>query len=210
MHAYYEARAREYEDVYAKPERQADLARLKAWLAEEARERAILEIACGTGYWTAIAAATARVILAIDHSAASLELARSKALGPRVDFALADAYALPDFPRAFDCGMAHFFLSHVPNARRSAFLSDFASRLCPGAKLLLIDNAFVVGSSTPIARRDDAGNTYQLRTLKTGERHEVLKNFPTRREIATALGSVASQVDVLQLTYYWAARAILA
>jgi SAM-dependent methyltransferase len=210
MHAYYEARAREYEDVYAKPERQADLARLRAWLAEEARDRAILEIACGTGYWTAIAGATSRVILAIDRSAASLELARSKALGPRVDFALADAYALPDFARSFDCGMAHFFLSHVPNARRGDFLAHFASRLCPGAKLLLIDNAFVVGSSTPIARRDEEGNTYQLRTLKTGERHEVLKNFPTTREIKTALSTVASQIDVLQMTYYWAARAILA
>jgi demethylmenaquinone methyltransferase/2-methoxy-6-polyprenyl-1,4-benzoquinol methylase len=210
MHAYYEARAGEYEDVYAKPERQADLARLRAWLAAEARGRAILEIACGTGYWTAIAAATARLILGIDRSAASLELARSKALGPRVDFALADAYALPGFAGSFDCGMAHFFLSHVPNARRGDFLADFASRLCPGAKLLLIDNAFVVGSSTPIARRDDEGNTYQLRTLKTGERHEVLKNFPTTREIEAALSPVASQVDVLQLTYYWAARAILA
>jgi SAM-dependent methyltransferase len=210
MHTYYEARAREYEDVYAKPERQADLARLKAWLAEEARDRAILEIACGTGYWTAIAAVTARLILAIDRSAASLELARSKALGPRVDFALADAYALPDFARSFDCGMAHFFFSHVPNARTADFLAHFASRLCPGAKLLLIDNAFVVGSSTPIARRDEEGNTYQLRTLRTGERHEVLKNFPTTREVEAALRTVASQVDVLQLPYYWAARAILA
>ena len=100
MHAYYEARAREYEEIYAKPERQADLARLKAWLAEEARDRAILEIACGTGYWTAIAATTAYLILAIDRSIASLELARSKALGPRVDFAEADAYGLPNFARA--------------------------------------------------------------------------------------------------------------
>jgi SAM-dependent methyltransferase len=209
MHTYYEARAREYEEIYAKPERQADLARLKAWLAEEARDRAILEIACGTGYWTAIAAATAHRIVAIDRSAASLELARSKALGSRVDFAVADAYDLPDFAHAFDCGMAHFFYSHVPNARIAAFLADFASRLRPGAKLLLIDNAFVVGSSTPIARRDDEGNTYQMRTLSTGERHEVLKNFPSTPEIEAALRIVASQVDVLQLTYYWAARAIL-
>jgi SAM-dependent methyltransferase len=210
MHAYYEARAREYEEIYAKPERQADLARLKAWVAEEAHDRAILEIACGTGYWTAVAATTARLILAIDRSAASLELARSKALGPRVDFAEADAYALPDFARHFDCGMAHCFWSHLPKARIAAFLAHFASRLSPGAKLLLIDNLFVPGSNTPIARRDEEGNTYQLRTLSTGERHEVLKNFPTTHEIKAALGAVASQVDLLQLTYYWAARAILA
>jgi demethylmenaquinone methyltransferase/2-methoxy-6-polyprenyl-1,4-benzoquinol methylase len=34
MTDYYQARAHEYESVYDKPERQEDLHRLRAWLAE--------------------------------------------------------------------------------------------------------------------------------------------------------------------------------
>ena len=48
--AYYAARAAEYERVYAKPERQTDLSRLRAAVAEFARGRRVLEVACGTGY----------------------------------------------------------------------------------------------------------------------------------------------------------------
>ncbi|HEY6168738.1 MAG TPA: class I SAM-dependent methyltransferase, partial [Verrucomicrobiae bacterium] len=51
---YYARRAGEYERIYAKPERQADLAALRARLAEAFRGRRVLEIACGTGYWTEV------------------------------------------------------------------------------------------------------------------------------------------------------------
>jgi len=209
MDCYYQARAREYESVYAKPERQSDLARLKAWLAAEARGRTVLEVACGTGYWTAIAAATARRILATDRNGAPLSIARSKALGPSVVLRRADAYHLPEFAQCFDCGMAHFWWSHMPHRRTREFLVHFASRLAAGAKLLLIDNNFVSGSSTPISRRDGDGNTYQMRTLATGERYEVLKNFPSGADIERALGAVSSRIDILQLTHYWAARALI-
>jgi SAM-dependent methyltransferase len=186
MKAYYQARAREYEAVYAKPERQRDLAQLRHWLAQRARGRTILELACGTGYWTAIAAATARYILATDLNPRPLALARAKTPGANVAFCRADAYALPLFDRRFDCGMAHFWWSHVPLNKIGAFVAHFCSRLSPGASLLMIDNRFVPGSSTPLSRRDADGNTYRTRTLSSGAQHEVIKNFPTPREIDCA------------------------
>jgi SAM-dependent methyltransferase len=210
MQAYYEARAREYEAVYAKPERQSDLTQLKEWLVLQARGRVVLEVACGTGYWTAIAAVATRFIVATDVAAEPLKIARAKGLGSCVTFCQADAYELPRFDREFDCGMAHFWWSHVPNGLMHQFLAHFSSRLSPGANLLLIDNTYVAGSSTPISRRDTDGNTYQIRTLSTGEQHEVLKNFHSAREIEVALGTICSQIEVLQLKYYWAARAVLA
>jgi demethylmenaquinone methyltransferase/2-methoxy-6-polyprenyl-1,4-benzoquinol methylase len=209
MSAYYQARARDYEAVYHKPERQSDLAELRSWLTEETRGRTILEVACGTGYWTAVAASAAQSIHAIDLNSGPLEIARSKGLGPNVSFAQADAYALPDLGGEFDCGMAHFWWSHVPKAEQQRFLAHFASKLRKGAELLMIDNNFVAGSSTPISRTDAAGNTYQLRALPTAERHEVLKNFPSTSDIETALGTFCSKVHVLQLKHYWAVSAVL-
>jgi hypothetical protein len=44
---------------------------------------------------------------------------------------------------------------------------------------VLLDNLYVPGSSTPISRTDETGDTYQLRALASGETFEVLKNFPT-------------------------------
>ncbi len=131
MTDYYQARAHEYESVYDKPERQEDLHRLRAWLAEEARGRTMLEVACGTGYWTAVAASTASAIVATDLNAGPLEIARAKGLGAHVRFDQADAFALPDYGVPFDAGMAHFWWSHVPIADQQRFLGHFASKLRP-------------------------------------------------------------------------------
>ena len=56
---YYARRAREYERIYAIPERQADLRRLREWVLDFAASRQLLEIACGTGYWTEVAVSVA-------------------------------------------------------------------------------------------------------------------------------------------------------
>ena len=55
MARYYAQRAAYYERVYFKPERQADLRQMEAWVAAHFSGRRVLEIACGTGWWTATA-----------------------------------------------------------------------------------------------------------------------------------------------------------
>jgi ubiquinone/menaquinone biosynthesis C-methylase UbiE len=206
---YYQARAPEFESVYDKPERQADLAKLRSWLADETRATTLLEVACGTGYWTSVAAATAKVIVAIDFNSGPLEIARSKQLGPHVTFAQADAYALPDYGLVFDAGMAHFWWSHVSVADQQAFLDRFASKLRKGAKLLMIDNAFVASSTSAPSLTDELGNTYQMRRLQNGSEYEIVKNFPTHDELRSALKRHSTAVNILQLEYYWAVSAVL-
>jgi hypothetical protein len=76
-------------------------------------------------------------------------------------------------------------------------------RLEPGARVAMLDNRYVEGSSTPITRRDEAGNTYQQRTLDDGSAHEVLKNFPTREQAFAALGSRARNPQWIEHVHYW-------
>ena len=74
MVEYYARRAAEYEDVYRKPERQSDLVRLTERLAAAFPGMDVLEVACGTGYWTRRLAKSARRIVASDVSDLAFDL----------------------------------------------------------------------------------------------------------------------------------------
>jgi SAM-dependent methyltransferase len=203
--AYYARRAREYERIYEKPERQADLVRLRSWLRDTLAGHRILEVACGTGYWTAELAPVATAIVATDASPEVLALARQKPYpANQVRFESADAHALADVPGDFTAGLAAFWWSHVPRERQAAFLTGFHARLGAGATVVLVDNRYVPGSSTPIARRDEMGNTYQQRSLADGTTHEVLKNFPTAAELESVFEPSARSLSIVEFEYYWA------
>lgn len=201
---YYAARAREYERVYAKPERQADLTQLETLLPALFADRRMLDVACGTGYWTQFIAQEAKAIVAVDVTPETLEVAAEKPWpSGRVSFRVADAYALPDDLGLFDAAFAGFWWSHVPVRDRPRFLSSLDRRLIPGAKVVLLDNLLVEGSSTPIAHRDPDGNTYQRRRLDDGSEHVVLKNFPSEAELRADIATFGHNMHFTGLQYYW-------
>ena len=84
---YYRRRAREYEAIYAKPERQTDLAFLKKHIAERLAQRRVLEVACGTGYWTVLVTRLAAKVVATEtneariNSAAEQRIKRTREAG---------------------------------------------------------------------------------------------------------------------------------
>ena len=201
---YYAERAREYERIYDKPERQRDLEWLKQALPSMLAGRRVLEIACGTGYWTQYLAREARAIVGIDINDETLALARSKALpAAQVTFRIADAYALPEHLGRFEGLFAGFWWSHIPVQERRRFFAAVDSCLAPGARVVLVDNVYVEGSSTPITRRDLAGNSYQTRRLDDGSEHEVLKNFPAEAELLSDIAGLGHSPQYIGLQYYW-------
>jgi len=205
LQRYYASRALEYEAIYDKPERQEELAWLRAHVAEFARDRHVLEVACGTGYWTAELARAAGSVLATDATDEVLAVARARGLSPEVvAFANADAYRLETVAGRFDAAFAGFWWSHVPLADLARFLAGLNARLARPARVLLVDNRYVEGSSTPLSRSDESGNTYQQRRLADGTTHEVLKNFPTADEVRRALRAAgASAPEVGETTHFW-------
>jgi SAM-dependent methyltransferase len=202
---YYAERANEYELIYRKPERQSDLARLARELQASLAGQDVLELACGTGYWTRLYAPAAASVLATDLSPEVLGLARSKHYPPnRVRFAIADAYQPDRIPGRFTAVFAGFWWSHVPRERLAGFLAGLHHRFPSGTRVVFCDNRFVEGSSTPETRRDATGNTYQSRRLQGGAEYEVLKNFPPREEIGQTLHSAgAAEIRITELTFYW-------
>ena len=200
---YYRRRASEYEAIYAWPERQADLAILRKKIPDKLRGARVLEIACGTGYWTPLVAAVAREVVATDLADETLNIAQSKTYtNTKPQFIVADAYALPESLGRFDAALAVFWWSHIPRPRIGEFLASLHRRLDPGATVVLMDNLFVAGASTPISEIDSDGNTYQLRRLGDGSQVRVLKNFPTEAELRSHL---PSPLSFEPLEYYWLA-----
>ena len=206
MVAYYAERAQEFERIYEKPERREQLDELKRLVRDTLAGRRVLEPACGTGYWTAVAAQSAAHVTAFDVNESVLALARAKGLDPqRVEFLVGDAYEPPPFTERFDAALVAFWWSHMPRRRVLAFLDRLHALLDPGAVVLCMDNTFVPGESTSITRVDEDMNTFQTRRLESGHEFLVLKNYPTEDELRAAIGPVATaDVEVKWLRHYWA------
>lgn len=204
MERYYAKRAAIYEQVYDKPERQHELEWLRRRVPEIFSGRTVLEVACGTGYWTQYIARTASRVYACDINDAVLEIAREKPIPPgRVSFFKADAVTLEGAPGGCDAAFAGFWWSHVKKSDLAKFVRNLASKLVPGAVVAILDNRYAEGSSTAISRRDTEGNTYQIRHLPNGEEYEVLKNFPTPEELAEVVRPVAREAKLETVAYYW-------
>ena len=206
MCGYYRQRAAYYERVYHKPERQPDLRAMERWLTDTLRGRRVLELACGTGWWTPHGARDATRWLATDLNPETMDVARRKLLPPNVEFATLDAYTLeglaPD--ATFDAAFAGCWWSHVPRQRLAGWVNLLHARLQPGARVVFLDNSFVQTSNLPITHQDAAGNTYQTRTLDDSSVHKVLKNFPTPEQVRAAAGVRARDFAWIAWHHYWA------
>jgi demethylmenaquinone methyltransferase/2-methoxy-6-polyprenyl-1,4-benzoquinol methylase len=210
MQDYYAARAPEYDRIYAKPERQDDLRQIEQWLPPVFGGKSVLEVACGTGYWTQFIAPVARQIVAVDAAPDTMRIAKERVGPGKVEFVEGDAYALDLGGRRFQGGFAGFWFSHVPRSRVREFLLGFHSVLEPGATVVLLDNLYVEGSSTPISERDAEGNSYQVRKLDSGDTHRLIKNFPTEAQLRDDLAGLATQIRYRTWQYYWALQYVTA
>jgi len=97
---YYKERAKEYEKIYSKSERQSDLLIAEQILQNTFADHDVFEIACGPGYWTEKISATAKNILATDINDAVIEVAKSKRYSRvKVHFQTADIFSLTNITK---------------------------------------------------------------------------------------------------------------
>ena len=179
MKAYYEARAREYDDwVYGRglfTERQRP-----GWHDErEELERALadlppvrtLDVACGTGWLTQHLGGE---VTGLDTSESMVAIAAERI--PEARFVVGDALALPFADDAFDRVLTGHFYGHLENEERRRFV-DESRRVAP--ELVVVDSAL---------REDVDAEEWQERILKDGSRWEVYKRYFTPEGLAEELG----------------------
>ncbi|MEM9886680.1 MAG: methyltransferase domain-containing protein [Bacteroidota bacterium] len=201
---YYQERAKEYDLVYEKPERQVDLCKLKTYLPTKFEAKHTLEIACGTGYWTKSIAKAALSVSAIDINESVLEIAKTRLKNQvNVTLSQSDYQNLSQLKVKYDALFGGFIWSHIPLEQLENFLSICLNAVKPYGIAVFIDNRYIEGNSTPICRVDDMGNSYQIRKLQSGATFEVIKNYPTVSSVRELLKDAAFQISWKELEYYW-------
>jgi demethylmenaquinone methyltransferase/2-methoxy-6-polyprenyl-1,4-benzoquinol methylase len=185
MRAYYARRAAYYERVYFKPERQADLRAMEAWLPTAFAGRHVLEVACGTGWWTPHGARDAASWLATDINPETMAVARSKRLPGCVAFATVDAYTLAGLQgqavgdaasqgaTSFDAAASRGATSFDAAASRGA--TSFDAAASPGATSFDAAFAGCWWSHVPLQRMGDWLDTLHAH-LAPGARVVMLDN----------------------------------
>jgi ubiquinone/menaquinone biosynthesis C-methylase UbiE len=176
--AYYEARAREYDEwwlgqgLYAEhiPEGwYQERAQLEGWIAELAPVKT-LDVACGTGFMTRHLRGE---VVGLDQSASMLEVAREQA--PNAEYVRGDALALPFDDGSFDRVFTSYFYCHLEDEDARRFRAE-ARRVA--------NELVVVGTV-----HEQGENAYWAeRKLNDGSRWKVFKRVFIPDELAEELG----------------------
>jgi SAM-dependent methyltransferase len=178
MRAYYDARAREYDDwwlgrgLYADRDRPGwheEVERLCEVVAGLSPAR-VLDVACGTGFLTRHLRGE---VVGLDQSPAMVEVASARLPGARIG--QGDAVPLPFADGEFDRVFTGHFYGHLLAGERERFVAE-ARRVA--RELVVVDSALHDGVEP---------EEWQERSLKDGTRHRVYKRYFRGRELAQEL-----------------------
>jgi ubiquinone/menaquinone biosynthesis C-methylase UbiE len=177
--AYYDRRAREYDDWWLGTGRFAGRDR-PGWDAERERLVALvaglppartLDVACGTAFLTRHLAGP---VAALDQSPEMVAIARGRL--PHSLVIAGDALALPFGSGVFERVFTGHFYGHLAGAERTRFLAE-ARRVAP--ELVVVDSALRPGV-------EPEGS--QTRVLDDGSEHRVFKRYLTAEGLAEEIG----------------------
>lgn len=148
--AYYRAHAPRYDDWWFRRGRhdlgdefrqqwESEIAAVRRALDDVAPLGDVLELAGGTGNWTAELIARSDTVTVVDASPEAVAIARAKVKGP-VEWVLADLFTFSP-ERRYDTVFFSFWLSHVPDDRFDEFWGLVGECLAPDGSVFFVDNA---------------------------------------------------------------------
>jgi 2-polyprenyl-3-methyl-5-hydroxy-6-metoxy-1,4-benzoquinol methylase len=184
--AYYRARAAEYDEWFyrhGRYDRGAD--ENQQWFDESAEVRAalhsipyqghVLELAPGTGIWTAELGKMADKVTAIDASPEMIAINQAKVQSDKVEYIEADLFNWQP-QQQYNMVFFGFWLSHVPPENLGAFLQIVAAALKPDGRIFMVDSRRTPSSTAKDHVLPDEGTTLE-RKLNDGSTYRIVKIF---------------------------------
>ena len=199
--AYYRARAPEYDEWFARRGRydrgsehtarwEAEVEVVRDALHSSGLRGRVLELACGTGWWTAELARSADSVTAVDSSPEVLQLNQERVGGSAVQYIEADIFDWQP-PQTFDAVFFAFWLTHVPPDRFSAFWKLVDSCLGREGRVFFVDNRWYPeyrwpAGEAPLSEKAAAPHL-AVRELNDGRRFDMVKVFYEAQELTARL-----------------------
>lgn len=205
---YYRTRASEYDEWFLRKGKYDRGLRLNTlWFAEveEVKKELkqfnpkgnVLELACGTGWWTEELTTYADHITAVDVAPEVIEINRGKVQNKKVTYTQADIFNWkPD--SKYDVVFFSFWISHIPPERFASFWNFVRSALTPNGRVFFLDN---LKSATQ--KETDYQATTSIRTVKSGEQFTIVKIFYKPKELEHRLENLGWQVTVKHTANYF-------
>jgi len=195
MSRYYRDRAPEYEQIYYRdiPDRRREIDEEINRLEQLVKGKKVLELACGTGYWTQVMSQSASEIMACDLSGEMLVVAREKDYACPIHFAAADLYDMPIEMGTYDIVALGFWFSHHPRQDFDRLFDILIKGLKPDGLIWMIDSE----------RVDEHGNNYKKRFLDNGKEYIILKNYFSRSDLKAIFETRFTVKSLIYGHYYW-------
>jgi demethylmenaquinone methyltransferase/2-methoxy-6-polyprenyl-1,4-benzoquinol methylase len=192
---YYRARAAEY-DATSYGAVSAERASVPAIVERLGISGDVLELACGTGIWTAELVRRAGTLTALDGAPEMLDLARRR-VPEGVRFEQADLFDWAPMP-AWDVVFFSAWLSHVPADRFDGFWSSVGKALRPGGRAVALDELPARARHEHQVRGEVA-----VRTLRDGTTHEIVKVFWEPDALVKRLEAIGWRANVTPIEHGW-------
>jgi demethylmenaquinone methyltransferase/2-methoxy-6-polyprenyl-1,4-benzoquinol methylase len=184
---YYRARATEYDRWFQRigrydlgPEENArwfdEVDLVRTALAKQGPAGHVLELACGTGLWTAELEPICSAITAVDASPEMLAINRHRLASDRVTYVEANLFEWEP-ERTYDLVFFGFWLTHVPSDRFGAFWEKVARALTPSGRVFIVDNLRVPDGPRLDHSEEDPATGTMVRQLEDGRSFRIIKIF---------------------------------
>jgi demethylmenaquinone methyltransferase/2-methoxy-6-polyprenyl-1,4-benzoquinol methylase len=211
--AYYRARAGEYDEWFLRrgrydqgPElnRQwfAEVAEVQAVLERQAPFGRVLELACGTGWWTEQLARHAASITAVDASPEVIAINRQRVHSANVTYKTADLFTWRS-SEPYDLVFFSFWLSHVPAERFAPFWELVRTALAPGGRVFFIDSRYEQSSTARDQPLEGNDAVTLRRRLNDGREFRIVKVFYTPDALAKRLRPLGWNVQIATTASYF-------
>lgn len=201
---YYALLGEALEDKYLEPDMDEDIDDMSIHLGSLLGGHTVLELGCGTGFWTEVVAEAAASVTAVDINAGLVDIARERGMPEgKVTFRVADALDLPADIGTFSAVLVSFLWSRLNRKEQEQLLATLKKRLGKDVLLVILDDSFVEGFSETIARTDADGTTYEILTLPTGERFELPKSYQSDSALRKRVGGVGKEIKIERVEFFW-------
>lgn len=190
---YYRARAQEYDESISGAVELFEAG--KAMLLKLGRFGKILELACGTGFWTGTLLAMGGEVTAVDAAPEMLAIARERYGDERITYQQADLFKWEPVGE-YDLVFFANWLSHVPPATLDDFLSKVRRSVHPGGFVALVDQHAPSVADEIIAKND----IYAKRPLEDGREFTIVKAFYNLAFLEDRLKALGFEVTTTKFT----------